>query len=368
MKNEKMKLGIKIIMACFVFAIMCTVGMSSTVQANYGSKKKNETCYLNRVNAEVNGKSYVFKSGLKPFGVPADLSWEDFWRGMTITTYELVQSSDCGEGDHHIIVAYIDIEEQWRELFYYDVNTKVISYELEGYELSSAFYDVKFSFTNNASDYTSTAIYARFAREYNVNYNLDGGSFTGASVATYTTGASYKLINPVREGYKFVGWTGTGLTETTANVVIPSDASGNRLYTAVWEALPGTEVTNPGNDSTGNGETTTKETLTTTTGTATENTVGVTKVKKATKKLSLKKAKISIKGLKGSSGYQVEFSKTKKFKKVLVTKTNKTAKFTVTSKKIKNKKKLFVRVRAYKLDGTNKVFGEWSKPKRVKIK
>ena len=53
--------------------------------------------------------------------------------------------------------------------------------------------------------------------------------------------------------------------------------------------------------------------------------------------------------------------KTKKFKKVLVKKTVKKVKVTISSKKFRDKKKLYVRVRAV---GAKK----WSKPKKVKIK
>lgn len=93
------------------------------------------------------------------------------------------------------------------------------------------------------------------------------------------------------------------------------------------------------------------------------------KVKSATKKKAAKKVKISLKKIKGAKGYKVQFAATKKFKKVLVKKTVKKVKVTITSKKFKNKKKLFVRVKAYKLDGKKKIWSKkWSKVMRVKIK
>lgn len=96
--------------------------------------------------------------------------------------------------------------------------------------------------------------------------------------------------------------------------------------------------------------------------------VGNTKVKSATKKKSAKKAKISLKKISGADGYRVQFSTTKNFKKVLVTKTVKKANTTISSKTLKNKKKLYVRAKAYKLDGKKKVYSKkWSKAKKVKI-
>ena len=97
------------------------------------------------------------------------------------------------------------------------------------------------------------------------------------------------------------------------------------------------------------------------------------KVKKAVKKKkSSKKIKITLKKTKGAKGYQVAAYKkkkdAKKNKKALKKKYVKKVKFTLTSKKFKKKKKLYVRARAYVLDGKAKVFGKWSKIKKVKTK
>ena len=95
--------------------------------------------------------------------------------------------------------------------------------------------------------------------------------------------------------------------------------------------------------------------------TTTKKTLGKTKVKSASKKKAAPKVKLAFKKVKGAKKYQVQISKTKKFKKVLVKKTVKKVKLTIKSKKLKNKKKLYVRVRAV---GAKK----WSKPKKIKIK
>lgn len=86
-----------------------------------------------------------------------------------------------------------------------------------------------------------------------------------------------------------------------------------------------------------------------------------TTVRKAYKKKASKKVKITFKRIKGAKKYTVQFSTTKKFKKILVRRTVKKVKITVTSKKLRNKKRLYVRVRAV---GAKK----WSKVKRVKIR
>lgn len=97
------------------------------------------------------------------------------------------------------------------------------------------------------------------------------------------------------------------------------------------------------------------------------------KIKKVNgKKESSKKVKISLKKIKGADGYQVAIYKSKKNakknKKAMVKKIVKKRNVTIKSKKLKNKKNLFVKVRAYVLEANNKkLYGKWSKMKKVKI-
>lgn len=91
------------------------------------------------------------------------------------------------------------------------------------------------------------------------------------------------------------------------------------------------------------------------------------------KKKSSKKIKISLKKLKGAVGYQVAIYKTKKNakknKNALIKKIINKRKFAIKSKKLKHKKKLFVRARAYIFNANGKkVYSKWSKIKKVKIK
>ena len=92
------------------------------------------------------------------------------------------------------------------------------------------------------------------------------------------------------------------------------------------------------------------------------------KIKSATKKGEAKKVKLSIKKVKGAKGYRVQISAKKNFNKKIVNKIVKNIKVTISNKKFKKAKKLFVRVKAYKLDGTKKVWSKkWSIVKKVKI-
>ena len=99
----------------------------------------------------------------------------------------------------------------------------------------------------------------------------------------------------------------------------------------------------------------------------------ITKLKVKSK--AKKKITVTWKKVSKAKGYQVQVSTNKKFKKskIILTKTTKKIKLTIT-KKLKSKKKYFVRVRAYTTykasnGKTNKVYSDWNKKLRtVKVK
>ena len=101
-----------------------------------------------------------------------------------------------------------------------------------------------------------------------------------------------------------------------------------------------------------------------------KNTVSKPKSAKFKKVKSAKKAiSVEWKKVSGVKGYQVQVATDKKFKKNKKTvniKRQKTTKTTV--KKLKAKKKYYVRVRTYKIVNGKKVYSSWSKVKSVKTK
>lgn len=73
--------------------------------------------------------------------------------------------------------------------------------------------------------------------EYTITYDLDGGELeTGVTNPdTYTIESNnITLNNPVREGYTFLGWTGSNGT-TPTNVLIPTGSTGNKTYKANYK-------------------------------------------------------------------------------------------------------------------------------------
>ena len=90
----------------------------------------------------------------------------------------------------------------------------------------------------------------------------------------------------------------------------------------------------------------------------------IKKVKPAKKAVSVEWKKVS-----GIKGYQVQVATDKKFKKNKKTATVKKQKTTkVTIKKLKAKKKYYVRIRTYKTVKGKKIYSSWSKVKKVKTK
>ncbi len=93
------------------------------------------------------------------------------------------------------------------------------------------------------------------------------------------------------------------------------------------------------------------------------------KVKVASAKAGKKSIKVTWKKVKGIKGYQIQYSTNKKFKKGNKTITVKSTKSTsATIKKLKSKKKYYVRMRTYKIVNGKKVYSAWSKAKSVKVK
>ncbi len=90
-----------------------------------------------------------------------------------------------------------------------------------------------------------------------------------------------------------------------------------------------------------------------------------------TKKIKAAKKAISVewKKVSGVSGYEIQLATDKKFKKNKKTVTIKKQKTTKTTvKKLKAKKKYYVRIRTYKIVNGKKVYSSWSKVKSVKTK
>ena len=110
--------------------------------------------------------------------------------------------------------------------------------------------------TNSKDDKAFTATWVHVKPDtFTIVYILNDGVITsGTNPNEYTKITdTFTLKNPEREGWKFTGWTGTGLTTPTKTVTIEQGSKGNREYTANFEEfsyditynLDGGEADNP---------------------------------------------------------------------------------------------------------------------------
>ena len=75
---------------------------------------------------------------------------------------------------------------------------------------------------------------------YNISYTLDGGSVATSNPESYTIETpDFTLVNPTRDNYIFLGWTGIDLAAPTKTVTIAQGSIGDRSYTANWYPLWG---------------------------------------------------------------------------------------------------------------------------------
>ncbi len=87
--------------------------------------------------------------------------------------------------------------------------------------------------TYSSKQTLSIVLEAVWSDGYQITYELDGGQADNPS-EYHKDGESVTLTNPVKEGYTFVGWTGTDLNLPTVDVSIPRGSYGNKEYIAHW--------------------------------------------------------------------------------------------------------------------------------------
>ena len=77
--------------------------------------------------------------------------------------------------------------------------------------------------------------YAHANTEYTITYNLNGGEASTTNYTWYNAGSDeFQLTNPVKEGYTFIGWTGSNGSIPQMEVKINKEDRGNKTFTANW--------------------------------------------------------------------------------------------------------------------------------------
>lgn len=146
----------------------------------------------------------------------------------------------------------------------------------------------------------------------------------------------------------------TSSSSTTSSSNSTSSSSSTGCSTSSTNATVKTTV---GTISTVATTTTTKSTITKL------NSKPVVKLVKGKKRMTVKLKKT----VNGATGYEVKYSTNKKLKKAKVKKLN-VKKKSLVIKRLKSKKTYYVRVRAFSIVSGKKIYSDWSKTVKVKIK
>ena len=97
-------------------------------------------------------------------------------------------------------------------------------------------YNDKANYTMGTNEeYTLYALWTIVS--YSINYNLNEGVLAFDNPTTYNIETdTFTLNNPSRNGYTFVGWSGTEIIDSSLTVTIVNGSIGSRSYTANWQA------------------------------------------------------------------------------------------------------------------------------------
>ncbi len=95
----------------------------------------------------------------------------------------------------------------------------------------------KVEFTNSfVMPKSNVTIYAEFDLiDYDITYNLDGGTLPNGSATSYTIEDIVTLLIPTKVGYDFVGWIINDGDTPNKNITITKGSTGAKEFTAVWQ-------------------------------------------------------------------------------------------------------------------------------------
>lgn len=84
------------------------------------------------------------------------------------------------------------------------------------------------------SEYVLYAVWK--IKTYTIEYNLNNGTAPSNKTSYTVETESFMLENPSRDGYTFIGWSGTDIADKSTVVTIEKGSIGNKSFTANWQA------------------------------------------------------------------------------------------------------------------------------------
>ena len=218
------------------------------------------------------------------------------------------------------------------------------------------------------SDITLEAVYKDGTKEKKEKFETNAKDIDMSTAGTKTLTITYEEVGEKRTvdiPIEVKGEPITSQVTTKETTVKPTTTQVTTKETTVKPTTPRVTTVKPTT-----AQVTTKKTTvesTTSQETTPKENIKVQRVQKLTGK-NVRKKRISLKWQKVSNvrGYEIQYALDRKFKKSQ--KTRNTSKVSFVIKKLKKKKVYYVRVRAYVVNMDRKIYGSWSKVRKIKVK
>lgn len=233
MKKETMS---NVMQRCLIICCVALVAMTVVFTRGNEAKawdEKSQSCSLESITVEIEGKQYTFEEGGEPMVVVGEDDWSDILSTIKIVDYTIVTDDVCTCDDHDLTFSlwgeYND--KLINDFLTYEngVSTNALqaddTQDIGSYSYYDFYYDGKFGMID-----------IFLAKEYDIKYELGGGSFpTYMEVPTkYNTAEEVLLPVPEREGYIFKGWTCTEDEDPVIEKFVDG-ITGELTCTAHWE-------------------------------------------------------------------------------------------------------------------------------------
>ena len=97
---------------------------------------------------------------------------------------------------------------------------------------------IKANDTSNTTILTKDIELSSIDSTYTITYDLNGGSVSDPNPVNYTkTTETFTLNNPTKEGYEFIGWTGSNGDTPQTTIQIEQGTIGNKSYIANYRII-----------------------------------------------------------------------------------------------------------------------------------
>ena len=110
-------------------------------------------------------------------------------------------------------------------------------YKFEGWYSNKEFLGNQFQ-TIEKGSFGNKKLYAKWdPKKYTINYKLNGGYIESAEETYTIESETFKINNPTKKGYIFMGWSNEDGSSMTKQLWIEKGTTGNKTFVANWAAI-----------------------------------------------------------------------------------------------------------------------------------